>query len=115
MNWIVLKDTSQLDALIKESFNSPCILYKHSSRCSLSTIVKMRLENSEQIPGSILKYLLPVIEFRNLSNKVSDIFDVYHESPQMLLIQNGECILESSHLDIHADEIADHLSSISTR
>jgi len=44
--------------------------------------------------------------------KVKELFDVYHESPQVLLIKNGECHYEESHLGIDMFELGDQIASL---
>ena len=46
-----------------------------------------------------------------LSTKIADEFDVYHESPQILLIVNGECIYDESHSGISMDMIEETANS----
>ena len=68
-------------------------------------MAKNRLERNEQ-PEATDFYFLDLIKFRSLSNKVAEDFSVNHESPQVLLIRNMECVYEESHSGIDMDEIA---------
>jgi bacillithiol system protein YtxJ len=56
-------------------------------------------------------YFLDLIQHRNISNKIAQEFSVFHESPQVLLIKNGECVYDESHSGISMDEIADQVLS----
>lgn len=109
MNWITLQTDQQLADLLQDSFSTPQLIYKHSTRCSLSSVIKSRLEKSKQ-PEHIRFHFLDLIAHRALSNKIAEDFKVHHESPQVLLIKNGECIYEESHMSIHMDEIAGQLA-----
>jgi bacillithiol system protein YtxJ len=51
-----------------------------------------------------------LISFREISNKIAEQFKVHHESPQMLLIKNGECIYETSHGEISAEDLAEQMA-----
>jgi bacillithiol system protein YtxJ len=104
MNWIALTSNEQLENIIASSKQQPVVIFKHSSRCGTSDMVKMRLERSEQ-PESIDFYLLDLIRYRDISNNISEVFNVYHESPQILIIKDGECIYDESHHAIYMDEI----------
>jgi len=104
MNWINLTEDQQLSAIREESNARPVVIFKHSTRCSISTMAKSRLERSSQ-PEHIDFYYLDLIKYRPLSNKIAEDFHVHHESPQILLIKNGECIYEESHNGITMDEI----------
>jgi bacillithiol system protein YtxJ len=106
MNWIKLQSESQLDDIREKSTTRPQLIFKHSTRCSTSALVKSRLERN-QPPDSIDFYYLDLISYRHVSNKVADAFNIHHESPQVLLIRNGKCVYEESHMGISMDEIVD--------
>src|SRR6478672_5052725 len=104
MNWITLKSETQLDEIREKSKEKPQLIFKHSIRCGISGMAKNRLERSEQ-PATIDFYYLDLINYRSLSNMLSEYFMVNHESPQILLIKDGECIYDESHSAIRMDEI----------
>jgi bacillithiol system protein YtxJ len=104
MNWIELTDETQLEALKEQSKVQPIVIFKHSTRCSISNMAKNRLERetgSENLPF----YYLDLLKFRPISKKIADDFKVHHESPQILLIKGGECIYEESHNGINMADI----------
>ncbi len=103
MNWIALDSANQLDEIKQQPGYS--IIFKHSTRCSISMMAKRRFElDWEQFPENLPLYFLDLIKHRDISNKVAEDFQVHHESPQLLLIKNGECILDQSHGGISVDE-----------
>lgn len=104
MNWIALKTENQLEEIRQKSAERPQVIFKHSTRCSTSALVKGRLERGQQ-PWDIDFYYLDLISHRSISNKIAESFRVRHESPQILIIRNGECIYDESHLGISMDEI----------
>jgi bacillithiol system protein YtxJ len=53
-------------------------------------------------------YFLDLIAYRAISDKIAEDFDVWHESPQVLVIRNGKCIYEESHLSIRMELILKH-------
>lgn len=112
MNWIDLTSNEQLDSIVLNSAQKPQLIFKHSTRCSISSVIKNRLQKSFPKPG-IDFYYLDLLQFRSLSNLVAERFHVQHESPQVLLIKNGECIYEESHNGIHMDEIEEQASMVS--
>lgn len=106
MKWINLIDSDQLNTIKKNENYS--VIFKHSTRCSISSMAKRRFEMDEDIlPKEIDLYFLDLISYRNISAEIAEMFQVNHESPQLLLIKNGECILDQSHGDISADEVAE--------
>lgn len=106
MNWISLTTEDQLSQIKEKSSTVPQVIFKHSTRCSISSMVLDRLERSTA-PGSVDFYFLDLIAHRNISNKISEVFHVHHESPQVLIIKNGECTYDESHMGIRMDEIAE--------
>lgn len=105
MNWIDLTDESQIEEIKARSQTGPQVIFKHSTRCAISSMAKNRLERSAE-PEGLSFYFLDLIRFRQVSNRISETFQVYHESPQVLLIKNGECIYDESHNAISMDELA---------
>lgn len=79
-------------------------VFKHSTRCSISSMAKNRLENNWDIDDSTPIYYLDLIRYRNLSNLIADKLNVEHQSPQLILIRNGEAIYNASHngIDVEA-------------
>jgi bacillithiol system protein YtxJ len=110
MNWINLNDEGLLNEIKVKSAEKPQLIFKHSTRCSISSMAKNRLDRAEQ-PEGIDFYYLDLIANRNLSNKVAEVFDVEHESPQVLLIKNGACIYDESHMGITIDEIEEQAAA----
>lgn len=106
MNWTHITEEGQINEIIEESKTQPVIIFKHSTRCGTSDMIKMRLERSTE-PDFIKFYFLDLIRHRDISNKIAEVFDVYHESPQVLLIKNGECTYDESHNGIMMDEIVE--------
>jgi bacillithiol system protein YtxJ len=108
MDWIPLTHETQVEEIKKLSVNKPQLIFKHSTRCSVSSIAKSRLERNIT-PEGVDFYYLDLIAHKNISNKIAEDFSVYHESPQVLLIKNGECIFDESHTGISMDEIIEQL------
>jgi len=109
MNWITLNNIEQLDEI--KSAQGYSILFKHSTRCSISLMAKKKFEFEwDSLPAETPLYFLDLISHRNISNAIAEIFKVHHESPQLLLIKDGECIFEASHSEISAEEAADQMA-----
>jgi len=109
MNWNYLTEEIQLDEIIADSHQKPIVIFKHSTRCSISSTALNRLErawDTEESPA----YLLDLIAYRPISQKIAEIFAVEHQSPQVLVISKGESIYSATHWDISMDEIKPHLN-----
>ena len=112
LHWIPLRDSAQLDEIVTRSSQIPCIIFKHSTRCSISAMAKMRLEDHWDFqPEEAEIYFLDLIQYRELSNQIAERFSVYHESPQIILLRNGESTYDASHLDISVQELRECFES----
>jgi bacillithiol system protein YtxJ len=105
-NWIELKNDLDLDHAIETSYETPILIFKHSTRCSISTMAKNRIESVKEIKYGHL-YYLDLIMFRSISNRIASEFNVKHESPQILKIDKGECSYHGSHQEINWNNIPD--------
>lgn len=104
MNWILLEDEKQLDKIIADSNTTSQVIFKHSTHCGTSKMVKNRLERNEA-PSGINFYLVDLFKHRNISNKIASGFGILHQSPQVLVINNGKCVYDESHSAIVFDDI----------
>jgi bacillithiol system protein YtxJ len=107
MEWKVLKDLQQIEDIIRESQERPQVIFKHSTRCSISSVAKNRLEKGRS-PENIDFHFLDLIAFRQISNAIAERFQVHHESPQILIINNGECTYDESHMGISMQDIVEN-------
>lgn len=104
VNWNQLSSEAQIESLIEESKDQPILIYKHSIRCGISSMVLERLERTwTSVDNPIKPYILDLISFRDVSNAVAQTFGVYHESPQVILIKDGKAIYNASHMQVSFD------------
>lgn len=105
-NWNTLGSLEQLDFLLQESSQKAVIIFKHSTRCSVSSMVMNRLDElpNEFYSNADFNYL-DLISHRDVSNAIAVKLMVEHESPQVLVIRNGECIFQASHFDIKPSKL----------
>jgi bacillithiol system protein YtxJ len=109
MKWNTLNSALQLDVINEESKSLKIVLFKHSTRCSISDMALNRLEsNWKDADNELIKpYYLDLIAHRDLSNLLAGHYHVEHQSPQVLIISNGKCIYNESHANIRYKEIMD--------
>lgn len=103
--WNQLLSIDQLDAITKESAEKPILLFKHSTRCSISRMALKQFEREFNAQDKVTPYYLDLIANRDVSNDIASRFGVMHQSPQVLLIKNGKSVYSASHSDISADKI----------
>jgi bacillithiol system protein YtxJ len=105
VSWTQLESADQLQALQVESETQPVIIFKHSFRCSTSQMMLGRLERSDKILAGAKMYFLDLLKNRHLSDMVEEVFDVRHESPQLLLIRRRAAVLHLSHFEIEPEVV----------
>ena len=98
--WKLLIDDNQLDAILQESKQKPIIIFKHSTRCGTSMMVKNRFQSNYNLGNTFTLYYLDLIKYRNISNKIESLFNISHQSPQLIIIKNGKVVAYSSHYEI---------------
>ena len=113
MHWIHLTDEEQLKQIISNSQNRPQVIFKHSTRCSISSMALSRFERQWDIDSNLVTpFYLDLLAFRKISNAVAEKFNIMHESPQVLLIRNGECTYDTSHNAINVKDFNELLTIV---
>ena len=103
INWKILETEAQLTEFIALSKRKPIAIFKHSTRCSLSSMVKSRLERGWNInDNDIEMYYLDLLNYRNISDKIASVFNVEHQSPQLIVLSQGDVLYHASHGEIDA-------------
>jgi bacillithiol system protein YtxJ len=109
INWLALTSVSQLDEIEDASNSKLVVLFKHSTRCSISRMALRQFENDFESNDQILPYYLDLLNHRDISNEIASKFSVVHQSPQLLIISKEKCIYNASHSDIDAEVIKNYL------
>ncbi len=105
LQWNDLNSILQLSELEKESFNVPIVILKHSTRCSISGMAKNRLELYWDKTVSLKPYYLDLLSHRDVSDEIAKRYHVMHQSPQIVLLKNGQPIFNASHNEIDYNKI----------
>jgi bacillithiol system protein YtxJ len=104
-----LTSEAQLENIKLNSANTPQVIFKHSTTCSISKMAFSRFERADA-PEGVDFYYLDLLNYRPISNAIAEVFQVHHESPQVLLIKNGECVYDESHYGIMMDELLEQVA-----
>lgn len=106
INWIPLTEMNQLDEIKSLSKSKAILIFKHSTRCGISRMVLKNFEKEYNLQDSVIElYFLDLIEYRSISNEIAMKFNVIHQSPQVLVIQNEGVIYHDSHHQIRFEAI----------
>ena len=99
--WITLTSLDQLKTIVDKSKVKTQVIFKHSTRCGISRMVKRQFEKQYNLDGEADLYYLNILKYRDISNDIAKRFGVYHESPQLLIINNGVVVKHDSHGSIN--------------
>jgi bacillithiol system protein YtxJ len=83
------------------------IYFKHSTRCPVSARAKMEMDHYlKSKPQDIDYELIDVISNRTRSDEIARQFDIEHESPQVIIVDdNNNVIWSDSHRQITEENI----------
>jgi len=110
IKWKTLNQEEQLEEFIELSKNKPIAMFKHSTRCALSSMAKSRLERGWNMEDSDVDiYYLDLLNYRTISNRIASLFGVEHQSPQLIVLQDGKVLYHASHSEIEAVELKNAL------
>lgn len=100
MNWNELTSLEQLDTVVNESKHQPVIIFKHSTSCSISGMALDRLQRAWDDSENVKPYYLDLIRYRDISNQIAEKFAITHQSPQVIILKDGQPIYDNSHMGI---------------
>ncbi|WP_396162224.1 bacillithiol system redox-active protein YtxJ [Flavobacterium sp.] len=109
MHWNELTELEQLEAIINQSEEQPVLIFKHSTRCSISRFALKQFENEFDLQDKIAPYYLDLFNHRDISNEIAFQFKVQHQSPQLLLLKKRVVVYHTSHENIDATELKKYL------
>ena len=113
--WNELTRIETLDDITEISKTQAVVIFKHSTRCSISKMVLSQFEENFELKGEVRLYFLNLLLYREISNQIASRFNVHHQSPQMILIKKGIAVYNASHEEIKAEKLmnllADNISN----
>lgn len=110
INWNNLESLDELQDAFELSKEKTIAIFKHSTRCGISRMVLNNFEKEFDLEnGDVKMYFLDLIQFRGISNEIAARTSIWHESPQLLIIKNGEAVHHSSHSSISANTLKDFI------
>jgi len=107
MNWQTLSAIDQLHQIDELSKTKNILIFKHSTRCSISDAALNRVERNWKAEDetSLMPFYLDLLKRRDVSNAIAQHYQIEHQSPQALIIKNGKCIFSQTHSAIRLEEL----------
>lgn len=99
--WKYIESEDDLNRAIAVSTEKKVAIFKHSTRCFISkTVLKNFEKEVENSDKNVDYYFLDLLAHRDLSNKIADDLGVTHQSPQLIVLENGVVVNHASHQSI---------------
>ncbi len=106
MNWKHLTSIDDLDTAIVSSENRTVVLFKHSTRCSISRMaLKMFESDWDESLAEVDAHFLDLLEHRDISAAIAEKLGVIHQSPQMIVLQSEKSVHHANHSSINATDV----------
>ena len=106
-----LEDIDQLNTIVEASFLKPQLIFKHSTRCSVSRFVLNEFKSGYSFSEvDFTAYFLDLLNYREISNAIANQFNVVHQSPQLLIIKDGKAIAHASHENVNKIKLTEFLN-----
>ena len=105
--WIPIESEAQFFNLLGED---NAVIFKHSTRCSLSSVAKSRLERGVEDVTEMSFYYLDVVKYRSISNLIEETLGVRHQTPQLIVLNSGSVVYHASHNSITSDSLSADIS-----
>lgn len=105
-NWIQLTSVQKLDEILANTTDKTFVFFKHSTRCGISRMVwnQVRFLGKDK-PKDVSLIYIDLIAYRDVSNAIAEKLKVFHQSPQVIVLQNNEVVYEASHSAIETEMI----------
>ncbi len=111
MEWNSITSEAVLDDIDAMSTQSVQIIFKHSTRCSISNMALGRFERNFQNQNVAKNaFLLDLLQHRSVSNAIAERYAVQHQSPQLLVIKDKKCIYSATHNEIDVATMANSIA-----
>ena len=107
---ITIQSKLNLEVLIADSFTRPQLIFKHSTRCSISRYVLSDfIAHFTYSSDEFTAHYLDLLNHRDISNAIAERFEVQHQSPQLIVIKEGKAIAHASHEGINELQLSTFL------
>jgi bacillithiol system protein YtxJ len=111
LSWKKINSIAELDEALAGTDAKPALFFKHSTRCSISSMALSRLEQNKDLSDAEMDlYFVDLIQHRDVSNSLAEKSNVVHQSPQAIVMKHGQVIHHASHGAIDSQEIIQLIS-----
>lgn len=83
------------------------VVYKHSSGCNISRRTIAQVQEFAKDRPDVPVAMIDVVTQRELSDFITQELEVYHESPQAIVVKQGAAVWDASHFSIRAKVLSE--------
>lgn len=109
MDWNALESLEDWKGALEASHTQPVVVFKHSTRCSISRMALKMTQQRWDLPDTTAAYLLDLLNHRDVSQAIAHDLEVEHQSPQLVLIRDGKAVHHANHSNIDPVELLPYL------
>lgn len=109
MDWKPLDSIEGWNTLLEASNDAPVVVFKHSTRCSISRMALKLTEQRWDLPAAVQPFLLDLLNHREVSSAIAMDLNVEHQSPQLILIRDGKSVHHANHSSIDPVDLKTYL------
>lgn len=104
--WINVQSVEQLDSLLTDGSDKPKLMFKHSTRCGISSMALNTFESAWESGDELCElYFVDLLKHRDVSNRIAELTGITHQSPQVIVVKGSEIIYDASHSGIDGRRI----------
>lgn len=101
-HFVKITDTKSFEEFASRSKERPAVIFKHSLTCPISAAA---YEQMAEFKGEVA--LIEIQRARELSTEIENRLGIAHESPQVIVLRNGQVVWSASHFKITSDAVND--------
>ena len=112
LEWFNLGSIDDLNAALEFSKEQPILLFKHSTRCSISSSAMDRFKrnwNGSEV--NVRAFYLDLLNHKDVSAEIAERLNVEHQSPQMIIVKDGIAVFSATHMNIDFNDVVLHAPS----
>jgi bacillithiol system protein YtxJ len=104
LNWTEIHSVDELHEIWDNSLEKPAVFFKHSTRCSISSMA-LRAFERDWVSDDTKLFFIDLIANRDVSNLLAELSNVEHQSPQIIVTSKKTVLFSDSHGTIDAEKV----------
>lgn len=109
LDWTPIASVDELNTAFSSTSEKPGLFFKHSTTCPISRLALHKFEKEWTQDEMCSVFYIDLLAHRDVSNKLSELTGIQHESPQAILVKNEKPVYDASHNGISAINIKNSL------